>query len=136
MFQKLILAIISILAAAAQPAMATMPKQDAVNRFTASKALAHATTGVCVMDLATGKVVAGCNVDKGFVTASTMKVVTGASALELLGKDFLYHTRVYAIGDIDSDGRLTGKIEIVGGGDPTLGSRHFKDCTAFVDTLM
>lgn len=136
MLNKLILAIITILAAAAQPAMAARPKQDAVDRFTSSKAISRALAGVCVMDLATGRVVAGCNIDKGIVSASTMKVVTAASALELLGKDFTYHTRVYAIGDIDPTGRLTGKIRVVGSGDPTLGSRHFKERTAFVDTLV
>ena len=136
MLNKLILAIITILAAAVQPAMAARPKQDAVDRFTSSKAISRALAGVCVMDLATGRVVAGCNIDKGIVSASTMKVVTAASALELLGKDFTYHTRVYAIGDIDPTGRLTGKIRVVGGGDPTLGSRHFKERTAFVDTLV
>lgn len=117
-------------------AVAKVPQQSAVNRFTNSKALAHASAGVCVMDLKTGKVVAGTNVDRNLVTASTMKVVTAASALKLLGDKFCYHTRVYAIGDIDDTGKLSGNIVVEGGGDPTLGSRFFKERTAFVDTLM
>ncbi len=118
-------------------ATATPPQQNAIDNFAASKALAHATVGVCVMDLQTGKVVAGINTDKGLVAASTMKVVTAASALELLGEDFRYHTRVYAVGDFDDvSGRLTGNIVVAGGGDPTLGSRYIKGSTAFVDTLI
>ena len=127
---------ITTLAIAAATALAAVPSQSAVDRFVNADALACATTGVCVMDLETGKIVAGHNVDKGIVTASTMKIVTTATALEILGKDFLFHTRVYAVGNIDEHGKLTGNIIIAGGGDPTLGSRFFKDRTAFVDTLM
>ena len=134
MFRRFLISLIATAVAIA--AVAGVPQQGAVNRFVDSKALAHATVGVCVMDIETGEVLAGVNVDKGIISASTMKVVTSASALELLGKDFLFHTCAYAVGDIDVDGRLTGKILVVGGGDPTLGSRFFKDRTAFVDTLV
>lgn len=133
---KKLLIFFTTIAIAATTAIAAVPSQSAVNRFAGSDALACATTGVCVMDLHTGKVVAGYNADKGIITASTMKIVTAASALELLGKDFLFHTRVYAVGDIDSQGTLKGNIVIAGGGDPTLGSRFFKDRPAFVDTLV
>lgn len=134
MLKKLLISLTAAIAAAT--AIAAVPSQSAVNRFVGSDALTCATTGVCVMDLQTGKVVAGYNADKGIVTASTMKIVTAASALELLGNDFLFHTRVYAVGDIDSRGTLKGNIVIAGGGDPTLGSRFFKDVPAFVDTLV
>ncbi len=134
MFRQTIFSIIA--ACIAISASAKVPGQSAVNRFIGSQALAHASAGVCVMDLSTGEIVAGHNADKGLITASAMKVVTGAAALELLGKDYLYHTRVYAIGDIDAGGKLTGKIEVVGCGDPTLGSRYFKEHVAFVDTLI
>ena len=117
-------------------AMAAGPRQSAVNRFVNSKALTHATAGVCVMDIKTGKTIAGYNTDKGIVSASTMKIVTSASALEILGKNYTYHTRVYAIGNTDNNGKFSGQIMIKGCGDPTLGSRFFDEHTAFVDTLV
>ena len=130
----IIVSIISVISSIS--AMAAGPRQSAVNRFVNSKALTHATAGVCVMDIKTGKTIAGYNTDKGIVSASTMKIVTSASALEILGKNYTYHTRVYAIGNTDNNGKFSGQIMIKGCGDPTLGSRFFDEHTAFVDTLV
>lgn len=61
--------------------------------------------------------------DKQFIPASNMKVYTTAAALDLLGPDFTYQTRVEAIGEI-KDGTLHGDLLITGSGDPSLGAWH------------
>ena len=53
--------------------------------------------------------------------ASTMKLVTAITALDQLGSDYEYQTRIYYDGDI-VDSTLTGNIYCVGGFDPTLTS--------------
>jgi len=52
--------------------------------------------------------------------ASTMKVLTTMAALEDLGPDFRWQTRVWSTGPIQG-GVLKGDLILEGGGDPTLG---------------
>ena len=68
--------------------------------------------------------------------ASIMKSLTMATALELLGPDFRWNTRVMAHGNLSHDGTLNGDIVIIGSGDPTLESRHFKEHPSFVASLV
>ena len=135
MQMKKILTLLALTAISIFNALAISPYQKAVNNFVSDPTLKHASIGVCVMDLETGEILADADAEKTFVTASTMKIITSASALEILGKDFHFHTMVYAVGKIDDEGTLHGNLIIQGGGDPTLGSRHFKEHPAFVDSL-
>lgn len=61
--------------------------------------------------------------DRLLIPASNMKLVTTALALHSLGGDYRYETRLGYSGKI-SDGILDGDLYIIGGGDPTLGSRN------------
>ncbi len=58
--------------------------------------------------------------------ASLTKIVTTATALQLLGPDFTYKTNISYSGTIQ-DGELTGNLIINSDGDPTLGSSFFSD---------
>lgn len=98
--------------------------QAAVDRFSRADYLKNASVGVCLMDIASGEVLASNTPDLAITTASTMKTVTSASALALLGKDYRFHTIVNAIGEIKGN-TLRGNVVVKGFGDPTLGSRHF-----------
>ena len=51
--------------------------------------------------------------------ASTMKLVTAITALDVLGGNYEYQTRIYYTGTI-SNGTLKGNLYCVGGFDPTL----------------
>lgn len=75
------------------------------------------------------------NADKFFMPASAMKLFTTAAALERLGPDFTYETRVEAHGAIDAGGVLRGDLVIVGSGDPSLGAWH-PDETQSSQTLL
>lgn len=63
----------------------------------------------------------GYQQDLALLPASTLKVVTTATATELLGPDFRFETVLQHTGAIGDDGTLKGDIVIKGGGDPTLG---------------
>lgn len=61
------------------------------------------------------------NADKSLTPASTLKLVTSGTALQLLGPDFQFTTRLQHDGTVDSETKtLTGNLYIRGGGDPTL----------------
>jgi len=78
------------------------------------------TVGYLVADASTGEVLAAQNADQSFPPASTAKVATMVSALELLGPDYRFVTRVRALGRPGPDGALVGDLVLEGGGDPLL----------------
>ncbi len=112
-----------------------MTEQEAVDLFVSNKALSHAAAGVAVMRLDSGKVVASHLLDQAIVTASTMKTVTSTVALETLGGEFRFETRVLLRGTQHGD-TLRGDLVVVGSGDPTLGSRHFKGQPSIVTEVV
>lgn len=99
--------------------------QSEIDKFVASSHLKHASVSFEVIDLATGNTVASHNSELVLPTASTAKLFSTATALELLGENYRPETRIYADGEIDSSGTLHGNIWIRGGGDPTLGSKYY-----------
>jgi serine-type D-Ala-D-Ala carboxypeptidase/endopeptidase (penicillin-binding protein 4) len=63
------------------------------------------------------------DIDRGYVPASVMKVVTTSTALAVLGPEYHYSTSLQYDGTIDAATRtLNGNVYIRGGGDPTLGA--------------
>jgi D-alanyl-D-alanine carboxypeptidase/D-alanyl-D-alanine-endopeptidase (penicillin-binding protein 4) len=73
-----------------------------------------------VADAESGAVTAARLPDRPMIPASTAKVPTMVAALELLGPDFRFHTRILATGAPDKDGILSGDLILAGGGDPLL----------------
>ncbi len=86
----------------------------------------YAITSLCVLDAQTGKIIFGKNENVGLATASTLKIITSATAFSLLGANFKYETSLCYSGKIGSDGILQGDIIIVGSGDPTLASWRYE----------
>lgn len=56
--------------------------------------------------------------------ASVAKLFTTAAALDILGPEYTFATKLYLDGKIKGK-TLKGDIYIIGGGDPTLASRYF-----------
>ena len=128
-YSKHILTLLALVACGM--AWAVTPQQ-AAGKFVEGASLKHASVSICIMDIATGEVVAAWAPDQSEITASTMKVVTASTALYKLGPHFTFGTQVKTVGRIDGEGTLHGDIVIVGGGDPTLGSKHFKGRPDFI----
>ncbi|MDQ3049161.1 MAG: D-alanyl-D-alanine carboxypeptidase/D-alanyl-D-alanine-endopeptidase, partial [Bacteroidota bacterium] len=90
--------------------------------------LKHASWSVCVMNSSKDSVIAEYNSHLSLVPASTLKIVTTASALSILGSNFTFETLLQHDGIFDSiSGVLKGNLYIKGGGDPSLGSEYFKN---------
>ncbi len=100
----------------------------ALDRLQSDQQLSHALLSLYVVDAKTGAVIFDKNAQLGMAPASTQKVITSASAFELLGKDFTYKTTMEYAGEM-SGNTLTGDIYFYGSGDPTLGSWRWKTTT-------
>lgn len=116
--------------------------EKAIETFLADTDLKNAAFTFLAVDSKTGNAIAEHNPNMSIVPASTMKLVTTASALEMLGAGYRFKTTLQYTGSIDTAGVLHGDLYIKGGGDPTLGSKYFtseKDpffMNAWVDTLI
>lgn len=109
--------------------LAQNPIQTGIDQFANDPALKHASISFKVIDLSTGATVSSYSPDLTLPTASTAKLFSTATALEILGPDFRATTRIYYDGVLDSAGILNGNIWIRGGGDPSLGSKYFTSAT-------
>ena len=94
---------------------------SALADFLSGKNLAHASVSFKAIDLDKKKVIASCNENRSLTPASNMKLVTTATALEVLGSRFHFETDLLYNGFIQAD-TLYGNLFIKGAGDPTLGS--------------
>lgn len=100
-----------------------------ISQIAARPEYKHATFGVEVYSLDENKVVFDLRGDELFTPASTTKLLTEGSALELLGADYRFHTRIYRTGPIGADGILRGDLVLVASGDPNLSGRIQPDGT-------
>ncbi len=89
---------------------------------------AHSTFAIEFYSLDSGQVIYRLNPDKLVVPGSTTKLVTEGTALELLGPDYRFHTRVYGTGAVNA-GTLDGDLILVASGDPNLSGRIQPDGT-------
>jgi len=96
--------------------------------FTSDSSLVNASVSLCVAEAEKGKVLIDYNSGVSLTPASVMKLITSAAAIELLGPDYTFKTKIGYTGKISKRwGRLRGNLIITGGGDPALGSKYFTD---------
>jgi D-alanyl-D-alanine carboxypeptidase/D-alanyl-D-alanine-endopeptidase (penicillin-binding protein 4) len=95
--------------------------QQAWQNFQADSQLKNSISSLYVIDAKTGKVVFDKNSTIGLAGASTQKIITAATAYELLGKDFRYKTEFGYFGTTDRQ-HLKGSLYVKGSGDPSLAS--------------
>ena len=88
--------------------------------------------GITIRDYDSGEIVYSLNGDIPRSTASGLKLLTGAAALHILGKDYRFTTKMYYDGSI-SNNVLDGNIYIVGSGDPTI---NYTDYSSLASQLM
>jgi len=94
------------------------PITTLLNEARANTTLAGAAIGFCLIN-AKGETVLAEDADIAFIPASSLKTLTTATALEILGPDFRFTTELKSAAPI-KDGVIQGDLVIVGGGDPML----------------
>ncbi len=84
----------------------------------------HAILGLSVVNSKTGEKLIEVNAQTGLAPASCQKIITSATAMELLGPSYRYPTIFGYDGFIKNDS-LHGNLWVEGSGDPSLGSWRF-----------
>jgi D-alanyl-D-alanine carboxypeptidase/D-alanyl-D-alanine-endopeptidase (penicillin-binding protein 4) len=108
---------------AAQRSAAPQTLAGRIDAILARPEFKHATFGIEFLSLDTNTPIYTLNADKLFVPGSTTKLVTMGSAMQILGADYRFHTRVYRAGDVDAQGTLHGDLVLVASGDTNLSGR-------------
>lgn len=108
--------------------------QTAVRTAASAEALVAAAqlggkVGFVVADARTGLVLEAMNGAEPMPPASVAKAITALYALEHLGADYRFATRLIATGPVQG-GRLAGDLVLAGGGDPTLSTDTLGDMAA------
>lgn len=93
-----------------------------VNTMMADPVLKNADWGFVVYDPKTKKVISSYNENTPLVPASTTKLLTTETALNLLGENYRWMTQLEYSGTIDENGTLNGNLYLIGSGDPSLGT--------------
>ncbi|MGL5936978.1 MAG: D-alanyl-D-alanine carboxypeptidase/D-alanyl-D-alanine endopeptidase, partial [Cetobacterium sp.] len=108
---------------------ARLPKEKTkpLKTFVSSDLMRHGNLSFYAVDLENGKIIDNYKGDTGTVPASVLKIVTSATAIEVLGADTVLETKLIYDGVISKNGILKGDIYIQGAGDPTLGSTGFPE---------
>lgn len=117
------------------PANVVVPRtalQSALHRALAEAlsdpSAAGSAFGISVQDEA-GQSLFSHQEHQALIPASSLKTLTTATALELLGADFRFHTRLLATAQL-VEGVIAGDLILLGGGDPTLSLAHLGQCAA------
>ncbi|MBB5723166.1 D-alanyl-D-alanine carboxypeptidase/D-alanyl-D-alanine-endopeptidase (penicillin-binding protein 4) [Loktanella ponticola] len=114
------------------------PKTSPLAQVSTADIIAEANlngvVGFVVADAKTGQMLESTDADIALPPASVTKAVTALFALDTLGGDFKFRTRLLATGPV-VDGVLQGDLILAGGGDPNLVTDELSSLVKkFVDT--
>jgi len=96
-----------------------------------SEILSSSEYGITIFDLTDGTSIYKYQDQKLFRPASVEKIITTVTAIDKLGENYTFDTKVFYTGDI-KDGTLNGNLYIIGGFDPEFME---KDMDMIVDAI-
>lgn len=118
---------------------ASVPAQDSPTSlqkkaasWQTSAGLTNSSIGIAVIDNKTGEELIKSVPQLSLAPASILKVATTATMLEVFGPDYRFKTTLSYSGIVRND-TLFGDLQIIGGGDPTLGSMYFPESGNFLN---
>ena len=100
--------------------------KNAVAEFIADTSFTAAGMSIVIADVESGGILAQHNSSLALIPASSQKLITTATALEILGSDYQFKTLIETDGKIEN-GILKGNLILKGFGDPTLESKYFEN---------
>lgn len=95
--------------------------QAAAESIASDPALSQAVISICART-GDGRILVDIDADNMLVPASNMKLISTGAAIHRFGPEYRFETAIGYDGEI-TGGVLDGNIYIIGGGDPTLGSK-------------
>ena len=111
-----------------EPLTAEEEAAASIQKLLRGPILRRGVTGLFVADAKTGEPLFAVNATDPLNPASNVKLISTAAALELLGPDFRYPTRV--LGPAPDSGIVNGDIYLLGSYDPTLSSSDLHEIAA------
>lgn len=130
------LTLAGLLVNASSVAVTTMPATSPrlgltakIDALIAQPRFVHASWGIAVVSLESGRTLYAHRADQLGQPASTAKLFTAAVSLDILGPGYRFPTRLLSRGVI-RNGRLDGQLILYGMGDPTLGTADSSDWAA------
>ncbi|MDQ3341911.1 MAG: D-alanyl-D-alanine carboxypeptidase, partial [Myxococcota bacterium] len=111
-----------------EPLTAEEEAAASIQKLLRGPILRRGVTGLFVADARTGEPLFAVNASDLMNPASNVKLISTATALELLGPDFRYPTRV--LGAAPAGGIVRGDIYLLGSYDPTLSSSDLHEIAA------
>lgn len=125
----LLFAVMLVFPASAQPpTSAAELKQKLYQAVRSRPGLEEADIGIYIKVVKTGRVLYNQNGNEPMIPASNLKLVTTAVALDLLGEDYRFETRVIGPKP-DAQGVIQGDLILRGTGDPTFCYPYNQPCT-------
>ena len=113
-------------AASQAPVRAAQDADSALrDKLAGSMRAAGPFSGAYVVNVDRGRTVFRWRHTNARILASNAKLFTTAAALARFGSAARLSTEVRGDGDLEPDGTYRGNLYLVGGGDPTFGSRRF-----------
>ncbi len=100
--------------------------ETAVKKLLSKPEYKNASVGMQFKDLETGTSFFSLNPNQLMIPGSILKLITSGAALEMLGADYRFETKIGFTGSI-SNTILNGDIVVIAGGDPALGSEYFEE---------
>ena len=120
-----LVALLAVLAvsASAQPTFSRPGLIEQIDAVLDDAAFANAEWGAYAVDVESDEVLYARVPYAPLIPASNMKLVTTAAALDVLGPDYRFRTRLYLDGAVEY-GTLDGPLVVRGSGDPRFGGRR------------
>ncbi|MEL6660320.1 MAG: D-alanyl-D-alanine carboxypeptidase/D-alanyl-D-alanine-endopeptidase [Bacteroidota bacterium] len=109
--------------------------QSVIDDWVDDDYLVHSSVGVAIADAQSGRLLAHHEGGRSLIPASNLKLLTTATALQILGPEYRFETQIAYDGYIDVEGILNGNIYIIGNGDPTLGSPEMEGVARWSQVL-
>lgn len=97
------------------------------------ESLDNSLISLSVFSLSKDSTLIDMNGNLNLIPASLNKLITTGTALQLLGRDYKFPTRLYLDGNIDEKGEYIGNIYVRAYGDPSLNNYNYQNPNQLFD---